>query len=211
MRPPPMVQRAASALLVIDFQEKLAALIAERHRIEANLGRLVCAARLLSVPVLATEQYPQGLGPTTAGLRRWLEEPLQKLAFSCCGEPVVRERIASVRRRQWVLVGIETHICVAQTALELTALPEVEEVYVVADACGARRELDHTTALARLRHAGVHVTTAEAVLFEWLRRAGTDEFRAVSRLVRMSDEAVLTATEDLIAGRSKDHDQGQCG
>ncbi len=189
-----LLSRQRSALLVIDFQEKLAAHVQARERTEANIARLVRAAGLLEIPVIVTEQYPRGLGPTTAGLRPLLPAPYEKLAFGCCKEASVAEALAEVDRDQWVLAGIETHVCVLQTAAQLVQQRSISGVFVVADACSARRQYDHDVALARLRQAGIQVVTTESVLFEWLERAGTEKFKRIAALVKATDSEVLADT-----------------
>lgn len=182
-------RRDDSLLLVVDFQEKLARVVQRPRAVEANLLRLVKAAERLGVPRIATVQYPQGLGPLVPSLRGFFPDPPAKLTFSCCRAPGAQSAIEAVQRGTVVVCGIETHICVCQTSLDL--LSSGVRVFVVADACSSRRDYDHDVALERLRGAGAVVTTTEAVLFEWLEQAGTEEFREVSRLVRMTDEELL--------------------
>ncbi len=181
--------RQTSVLLVIDVQEKLLRAVRAPQALEANLLRLLRAARLLGVPSLATTQYVAGLGPIVPRLRPFLPDAPDKLCFSCYGSPEVRAQLRSFGRRQVVLAGLETHICVTQTALGL--LQADYGVFVVEDAVSSRRERDHQVAITRLRAAGVVITTTEAVLFEWLEQAGTPEFREISRLVRLGDDELL--------------------
>jgi nicotinamidase-related amidase len=158
--------------------------IHEHARMLARLDLLIHAARTLGVPVLVTEQYPQGLGPTVAAVRDALpvHEPVVKTDFSCAGVPEFDSRLAALGRDQIVIAGIEAHVCVAQSALGLAARGGA--VFVAADAVSSRRAFDAETALRRLDRAGVGVTTAEAVVFEWLRRAGTSEFKAVQQKIK---------------------------
>jgi nicotinamidase-related amidase len=188
MRSKPMkaelISRDASALVIVDMQERLLPAIHEGDALLTRIRFLLDAARTLSVPVLVTEQYPKGLGPTVAGVRDALAafDPVEKTEFSCAAVPVFRDRLAALRRNQVVIAGIETHVCVGQTALELAAAGL--DVFVASDATGSRRPSDREAALARMRGCGVTVTTSEAVAFEWLRRAGTPEFKAVSTFLK---------------------------
>jgi nicotinamidase-related amidase len=176
---PELLDRNRSALLLIDFQERLFPHVHEYQRVLSRIDLLVFAATLMNVPVLLTEQYPRGLGKTIEEIRAALPQaqPLEKIDFSCVPALGFREKLMSLHRDQIVLAGIEAHICVAQTALDLMA--EGERVYVVADASASRRPVDAQTAMNRLDRNGAAIITAESVVFEWLRRAGTEEFKAI--------------------------------
>jgi nicotinamidase-related amidase len=173
-----------SAVLLIDAQERLAPAVAERDQVVGNIVRLLQAARRLEVPLLASEQYRKGLGETLPELSAWVEaaDRLEKLSFSCLGEPAYRARLAALGRRQLVLAGMETHVCVLQTALDLRR--EGHEVYVVADACGSRSAANKQAGLDRMARAGVEVVTTEMVVFEWLERAGSEAFREIAKLIK---------------------------
>lgn len=171
-----------SVLVVIDIQDKLLAKIPAAAALVRNAAFLLEVAALLDIPVRATEQYPKGLGPTTAEIARRLPEPArEKMAFSCCGAGMFLEELTMLARPNVVLVGMETHVCVAQTALDLIAAGL--HVFLAVDAVAARSAVDHNTALWRLGHAGAVPTTAEAVAFEWLADSAHPQFKAVSRLV----------------------------
>ena len=174
-----LLDRDRSALVIIDIQKKLFPHVHEAERMLARIDLLIFAAKLLGIPFLLTEQYPRGLGNTIEEIRQALPEiqPLTKMDFSCVPAPGFAERLASMHRDQIVLIGIEAHVCVAQTALDLAS--RVERVIVVADAVSSRRPFDAQIALRRLEQSGLTLSTAEAVVFEWLRRAGTDEFKAI--------------------------------
>ncbi|MBW3595987.1 MAG: isochorismatase family protein [Planctomycetes bacterium] len=173
--------------MVVDVQEKLIGLVENHRRIVWNIRRLIDGAHALGVLVAATEQYPKGLGHTTPELAERLDRgdlaPLpDKTAFSCgaCGAIFLDWRERGVFR---VLVcGIEAHVCVQQTVLDL--LSEGFRVYVAADAIGARHTIDYEFALRRMESAGAALTTTEAALFEWCEVAGTPEFKQISALVR---------------------------
>lgn len=177
-----------SLLLVVDMQERLAAAMPQTtvDRIVANAVILLETARLLGVHVVASEQYPKGLGPTVAPIREKLRAlgvaPVDKLAFDASNEPRIARAIADCAPRAVVLVGIEAHVCVFQTARELAR--RGSDVRVVADAVASRSEENRTLGLALCERAGAIAMPMEAVAFDWLAKAGTDEFRAVSKLVR---------------------------
>src|SRR5262245_23689185 len=171
-----------TALLVIDVQEKLMVRIPDADALVRNLAFLIDALRLLRMPVLATEQYPKGLGPTVAPLRERLPERPDKVAFSCAAIPQVVETLHREARPKVVLAGIETHVCIAQTALDLLALGF--RVYLPVDAVGARYRIDHDVALRRLENAGAVLTTSEGVVFESLGSAAHPAFKQVSTLVQ---------------------------
>ncbi len=180
-----MLMRAAdSLLLAIDFQSKLAPAIHEGSAAMARAARLIQVARLLEVPCLATEQYPQGLGRTHPDLLPLFqpEEVIAKLAFSAGREPVFLEAVAAQGRRQLVVMGMEAHVCVLQTALIMAE--QGYKVYVVADAVGSRDPWNRTLGLERMRAAGLTIVSSEMVAFEWLARAGTDEFKAVLPFIK---------------------------
>lgn len=181
-RSPEMMSRSDTALLVVDMQEKLLRLIEGYQRITWNTRRLIDGAKLLGLPVVATEQYPQGLGPTATELAERLGSVPAKLMFSCRECQGVLSDLRDRGVGKILLAGIEAHVCIQQTALDLLA--EGYRVYLAVDAIGARHEIDYTTALRRLESAGATLTTTEAALFEWCEVAGTPEFKQISALVR---------------------------
>jgi nicotinamidase-related amidase len=184
-RSPELMRADDTVLLVVDAQEKLLAIIPGAERIVWNCRRLIDGARILGVRSAATEQNPEKLGPLAASLRERLEDSApSKMAFSCgaCGELFDAWRSAGVERV--LLCGIETHVCIQQTALDLLAAGY--RVYVAADAVGSRGPLDYDVALRRMESSGAVITTTEAALFEWCERAGTDKFRQISALAKES-------------------------
>jgi nicotinamidase-related amidase len=183
-RHPGLADVARSALVVVDVQEKLLPAIHEHERVVRETVRLLEGAALLRVPTLVSEQYPAGLGPTVAAVRAaaGAAPVVVKTSFSCADEPKFLEALRRLDRDQIVLVGIETHVCVLQTAADLVA--RGFRVIVAADAVSSRTAENRETALARLARFGVDVSSVEATLFEWTRRSGTELFKAVSRLVR---------------------------
>ncbi len=176
-----LIQRERSLLLVIDIQDRLMAAIPEAQAIIANSAWMLRLAARLNVPMLASEQYPQGLGRTVAALRDLLpsDAVMEKTCFSCAAEPACRARIDACGRDQILLVGAEAHVCVLQTALGLLAAGK--EVYVLADGISSRYARDAELAIARLRAEGVRIASREMAAFEWLQQAGTDLFREISR------------------------------
>ncbi len=177
-----LMSRTDTGLLVVDVQEKLIRLIPGHERIVFNIRRLLDGAAILGVPSTATEQYPQGLGHTVPELAVRLQDIPAKVAFSCGETPQVLRSWAAEGRRKVLVVGIETHVCIQQTVLDLLA--EGFRVYVAVDAVGARGDIDHRTALGRMSLSGATLTTTESALFEWCERAGTPEFKQISALVK---------------------------
>jgi nicotinamidase-related amidase len=173
---------ADTGLLIIDVQEKLMAKIPQADSVVRNIAFLIDSARVLRMPVAATEQYPQGLGPTVAELARRLPERPDKVAFSCCALPTVVEGFRRSGRPKIVLAGIETHVCVLQTALDLLALDF--RIYIAADAVASRYALDREFALRRMEQAGAILTTSETTVFEWVGGADSPHFKEISRFVQ---------------------------
>lgn len=177
-----LLSRQTSRLLIVDMQQKLLPLIPTAERTIRNCRRLIEGAGILHVPVFATEQYPQGLGETVPELRKFLGEIPSKVHFSCFeslgwGSAAEPEN----ERQQVVVAGIESHVCVLHSALDL--ISQGYRVFVPADAVASRGELDWKIALDRLSASGATVTTTESVLFEWCEAAGTPEFKQISRLI----------------------------
>jgi nicotinamidase-related amidase len=173
------------ALLVVDMQEKLLAQIADRELVVTNTTALIRGARALGVPVWATEQYPRGLGPSAAAVAELIPERPAKTTFHCCAVPQLLEQLYGRHIRHITVAGIEAHVCVAQTALELLDLGF--RVQVPADAVAARHKVDWEFALRRLEHAGAVVSTTESVLFEWTERSDRPEFKAISEIIKSLD------------------------
>lgn len=180
-----MLMRAdESFLLVIDMQTRLAPAISSARDAIANASVLIRAAERLEIPVLAFEQYPKGLGSTVPELRELLpdEAVLEKIHFSCVKESRWTERLDALKRRQAILVGMETHVCVLQAAISLRE--EGYAPFVVADAMSSRRSENHRAGLDRMRSEGVAIVTTEMVVFEWLERGDTEQFRDLLELIK---------------------------
>lgn len=183
----PLCRSEESLLLCVDIQERLLDAMVEpaRSRMLENTEYLLKTAAMLSVPVFYTEQYPAGLGATTERIKKQFPEDVQyfsKTEFSCCAVDEFSGGLRSTHKRQIVLVGMEAHICIMQTALEL--LDSGFEVFVVDDAVCSQRMAHWKSALNRLRAAGATVAPTESILFEWVRDAKNEHFKAVSALFR---------------------------
>lgn len=178
-----LLGRSTSQLLIVDVQERLMPVIDQSESVLAACEFLVAAARQLSIPITASEQYPQGLGPTVESLRHGIETIREKREFSAVGAldwPAAGD--LDLERFQVVVAGVEAHVCVAQTAMDLVSLGY--HVTICVDGVGSRFAVDRETALRRLQGSGVQLTTAEAVVFEWLQTSTAPEFRQVSQLVK---------------------------
>jgi nicotinamidase-related amidase len=175
------MNRTDTGLLVIDVQEKLMPKIQCRDALVRDILVLVEGAKLLGLPIWATEQYPKGLGFTLPALAEKLPPRADKLSFSCGQVPGLLEDMKEKGLKKILICGVEAHVCVQQTALDLLA--SGLKVFLAVDAVGSRHEEDKAVALRRMEQSGVILTTAEAALFEWAEKAGTPEFKAISRLV----------------------------
>ncbi len=174
-----------AGLLVIDLQDKLLQAIVDRDQVVAQAVGLIKGARLLGIPTWTTEQYPKGLGGTTAPVAACVGERFEKTSFQCLAAHRIVEELLSRPIQHVTLVGIEAHVCVAQTALEL--MDRGYRVQVAVDAVGSRRSLDRDIALRRLEQAGAVISTTDAILFEWTETADRPEFKAISALVKELD------------------------
>ncbi len=175
-----------SLLVLIDVQEKLCKAMDEQalNRLKANAGILLESAVELNLPIILTEQYVKGLGETvqelqdkTNGAPRY-----EKMTFSCCGSGEFVEKIKATGRRQIVIAGMETHVCVLQTAIELLDAGYI--IHLVQDAVLSRSEQNRQAAIGMMQQAGAVITCTESVLFQWLKMAGTESFKKLSKLVK---------------------------
>jgi nicotinamidase-related amidase len=171
-----------TALLVVDMQEKLLPKIMMAEEVIRNASFLVNAAKVLGVPVLGTEQYPKGLGPTVEPIRGMLTKVWEKQTFSAVGEGGALEYLKSDARIKVVVVGIEAHICVMQTVLDL--LNQGFHVFVCVDAVSSRYAIDVKIALKRMQQAGAILVTAETCVYEWLETAANPAFKEISAMVQ---------------------------
>ncbi len=178
-----------SALVIVDVQERLMPAVVEPGRVLRNIDVLLKASGELKVPVLVSEQYPKGLGPTVAAVRNALPPDsvasnpvVEKITFSSAGSPAFMDRLVGLGRKQIVLLGAETHVCVLQTALAVAAADF--DVFLVADACSSRTKENIELAIARMRANGIEIVSTEMVVFEWMERAGTPSFKIISQLIK---------------------------
>jgi nicotinamidase-related amidase len=183
--PHPRLDRRTALVLLVDVQDRLAAAMPpEALARVVKYGRaLLHAARTLDMPILCTEQYPQGIGHTLPELRELLPEPpLEKTHFSCGSDPAFAARIAATGRKQVIVAGMEAHVCVFQTTRDLVAMGY--EVHVCAEAVSSRFEEHRLRGLDLCRQAGAVITTAETAIFDLLHQAATPEFKAVAPWVK---------------------------
>ena len=174
------IKATDSTLLIVEIQERLFPVILDAAAMAEHTAWLQQVAKRVGVPVLLTEQYSKGLGPTIAALRNGVDEAaiVEKLHFSAAGDGELFQR-AGGERQQFVICGCETHVCVLQTVLDLRE--RGNEVFVVEEAVSSRRASDKALALERMRQAGAVIVSREMVAFEWMERAGTEMFKSISR------------------------------
>jgi hypothetical protein len=178
------ILRDQTAGLVIDIQERLFPFISGHETLAVNSGILIRGLQALSIPILRTQQYTKGLGPSIQPVLQLFlgEDHIEKVAFSCCDEPSFISRLAALNKKFIVLTGIETHVCVLQTTLDLLEKGFIP--VVIEDCVSSRRLNDKIRAIERMDKSGAIITTYEAVLFELLRYSGTEEFKVISKLVK---------------------------
>lgn len=182
-RNPKILDRTKSALLVIDIQERILSVMQRHELLIENTLKLIKGCKTLSVPVYYTEQYPKGLSETAKVLKEELEgTAIQKMSFSCSGAGELFDEFKKNGYSQIIVCGIESHVCVQQTVLDLLA--NDFQVDLAADAVSSRKDTDYKIAIDRMRANGAEVTTTESILFELLNVCGTDEFKTVSKLVK---------------------------
>ena len=178
------IRQKAVQALIIDVQERLFPVMDEKKKLEKKLVTLVTGLGILNVPMTLTQQYTKGLGETIPSVKEAVNafNPMEKLSFSCCGEPEIMERLGKDHRNFVIVAGIEAHICVLQTVLEL--LEKGYTPVVVEDCISSRNPKDKKIALQRMRQVGAIITTTESILFELLGRAGGETFKAISNLIK---------------------------
>lgn len=179
-----MLSRNDAVLMVVDIQGKLAQLMHGKEALFENVRRMIRGANVLGVPIVWAEQNPKGLGPTVPEIAEIMTgiEPIPKLSFSCCGEDAIASTLQELGRRQVLLAGIEAHVCVYQTAMDLLGMGY--GVHVVADAVSSRAKENREIGLQRMRDEGVKLTSVEMALFELLRVAQGDDFKEILRIVK---------------------------
>lgn len=173
-----------AVLLIVDIQERLAAIMKEKDKVVKNCLHLIELAKMQEIPVVVTEQYPKGLGRTVPDLQSAIPayQPIEKTAFNCCGEPAFVTEIKKLGKKQIIVTGMETHICVLQTTIGL--LQEGFTAHAVQDAMCSRTKENWKTGMAFMRDAGAVVTCTETVLFQLLQVAGTEEFKKISQRIK---------------------------
>lgn len=179
-----ILKRELTALVLIDIQEKILAVMNNKDEVVKNSLKLIKGFKALNIPIFYTEQYPKGLGETSSSLLKELEglSPIQKMTFSCFGAGNFVTRLKDNNISQVAVAGIESHVCVQQTVLDLLA--NEFQVNVAADAISSRKEIDYRIAIDRMRQHGAEITTSESILFELLNECGTDEFKSISQIVK---------------------------
>ena len=179
-----MLRAESAVLVVIDVQGKLATLMREKENLFANVIRMIKGARALEIPIIWTEQLPDKLGETSPEIKEVLEglKPLVKKTFSCCGDDAFLKQLSSIDRKQILLTGIETHVCVYQTAIDL--LGAGYEVHLVRDAVSSRFEENYHLGIERIKDAGAIMTGVEMSLFEMLQVAEGEKFKQVIQIVK---------------------------
>lgn len=173
-----------SCLVVVDVQGKLAELMSEKDALYKNIQILIRAARILNIPILWCQQVPKALGPTIEEIAQLLEdtEPINKSSFSCCSDKQFINKLKQTNRKQVILCGIETHVCIYQTATDLKKAGF--EVSVIADAVSSRTLENKKTALTKMQVLGIDISGTEMLLFELLKTAEHPNFRQIANLIR---------------------------
>ena len=179
-----LLKPQTTALLIIDIQERILPVINNYQRVVDNTLKLIKGFKVLSLPIYFTEQYPKGLGPTIQSIKEELADlkPFNKMSFSCSGAENLFDELNTKNLKQIVVCGIEAHVCVQQTVLDL--IENGFQVNLASDAVSSRKEIDYSVALQRMQHHGAELTTTEAILFELLNVCGTPQFKEVSKIVK---------------------------
>lgn len=184
IRHPKILSKNSTAFLIIDIQKRIFNVMRNKKRVEENTLRLIKGAKTLKIPIYITEQYPDGLGVTLDSINEELSDTsaIQKMTFSCYGAENLFNELKEKRLTQIFVAGIETHVCVQQTALDLLA--NGFQVNLAVDAVSSRKKTDYQTALKRMQNLGVEITTTEAILFELLDVCGTPEFKEILKIIK---------------------------
>lgn len=179
------LDKKSTGLLVVDVQEKLIQYEDRSVEVMQTIQKVIKGFQILNLPIVVTEQYPQGLGTTVCGIKSLLgdkQEYLTKTTFSCMGDPSVKAAIKKTGLNQWVLIGIEAHVCVLQSARDL--LDDGHDVVVLNDAITSRSVYDFSTAIAEMRDYGIRISSCETILFELLHDSSSSEFKKISQLIK---------------------------
>lgn len=178
------VDRNDTAAVIIDVQERLYPVVKNKDKLANNLAILIQGLKHLDIPILVTQQYTKGLGETIEPIKQILGtySPIEKISFSCCDEPGFISELSTLEKKFVIVAGIEAHICVLQTVIDL--IKKGYTPVVVKDCISSRKKVDKKTAIERMRSEGAVITTCESILFELCRYAGTNTFKAISNLVK---------------------------
>jgi nicotinamidase-related amidase len=179
-----LLNRADVVLVIIDIQERLANVMTDREKVVQNCLHLIESSKTLNIPILLNEQYPKGLGPTVPEIRESLHsyEPLEKVTFSCCTGGSFIQRLSETGRKKVIVAGMETHVCVLQTCIDLIRAGYI--VHIAGDAICSRTVENYRTGIEFMRDAGAVITCTETILFQLLEKAGTEEFRIISKRIK---------------------------
>ncbi|HKJ81682.1 MAG TPA: hydrolase [Ignavibacteriaceae bacterium] len=183
-RNPKILNRNKTALLIIDIQQRILGVMQNPSTVVANTIKLIKGFKVLNSPIIYTEQYPKGLGQTFAEIKLELGDitPIQKMSFSCFGAENFFAELKQKDLKQIVVAGIEAHVCVQQTVLDLLA--NGFQVNIATNAVSSRNQVDYETAIDRMRAHGAEITTVESILFEMLNISGTEEFKAIAKIIK---------------------------
>jgi nicotinamidase-related amidase len=184
MNTPAFLEIDKTALIIIDMQERLFTAMHDKEKLMRNVIKLIRGAQVLEIPIVMTEQYPKGLGPTLPEIKALLPDikPIEKVSFNCCDEGVFCQALEALKRKQVLIAGIEAHICVYQTAMALSRAGY--EVQVVGDCVSSREPENKLVSLFKMGAAGISPTTMEMALFELLKVARGDKFKQISNIVK---------------------------
>jgi len=174
-----------TGLMVIDVQEKIFSLVERSQEVFLALKKAIQGCQIIHLPIVVTEQYPQGLGETVIGLKEILgkdQRYLTKTTFSALGDTHISNEILEMEQKTWILIGIEAHVCVLQTAMDL--IRAGKQVIVLNDAISSRSIFDYSTAIAEMRDCGARISSVETVLFELIADSKNPSFKAMSRLIK---------------------------
>ncbi|MBS7615261.1 hydrolase [Candidatus Bathyarchaeota archaeon] len=179
-----LLSKDEPVLIVIDVQEKLLTHIAQKETVLENLEKLIKFMHIIKIPIIITEQYPKGLGPTVPEVKSLIPDskPIEKLEFSCFGSQEFKKALEKTGKKTLILAGIEAHICVTQTAIE--GLENGYRIYVVEDATSSRTLQDKVTAINRMRQNGATIVSTEMLIYELLKKARTPEFKESLKLIK---------------------------
>ena len=179
-----LLNRENAVFVIIDIQERLADVMSDREKVVQNCLHLVESSKILNIPILLNEQYPKGLGPTVPEIREALDsyQPLEKVSFSCCKGGGFIDHLRETGRKKVVISGMETHVCVLQTCIDLISAGYV--VHIAGDAVCSRTAENYRAGIEFMRDAGAVITCTETILFQLLEKAGTEEFKNISRRIK---------------------------